>query len=125
MLKQKNSKIQANIGIGMAIAYFTIKGKIVCIPLTDSQDYDLIVDIEGLKKIQVKTTRHKNKAGNYAVELRTKTHSGKKEYSYRGLGNVDYIFVLTDEGKKYFIPKEKITSKTIIVLSSKFNSFLI
>ncbi len=40
----KNSKKQGDIGLGAAIAYFTFKGFTVSIPLTDSQDYDLVVD---------------------------------------------------------------------------------
>ena len=42
MLKWINSKRQGNIGIGAAIAWFTVHGYTVSIPLTDSQDYDLI-----------------------------------------------------------------------------------
>jgi len=52
----RNSKNQGDAGVGQAIAYFTKLGYIVSIPLTDSQDYDLIVEIEDeLKKVQVKT----------------------------------------------------------------------
>jgi len=72
MLKnQKNSKKQANVGIGIAIGYFSIKGITVCIPLTDSQEYDLVIeDVDDIfKKIQVKTTYHKSSQGNYMVEL--------------------------------------------------------
>lgn len=126
MLKQRNSKIQANVGIGLAIAHFTLKGNVVCIPLTDSQCYDLVVDIDGLKKIQIKTTRAKNPFGNYVVELRTKTHCGSKIYLYKGLEeNLDFIFILTEEGKKYLIPRDKIKPKRILTLTKKFDSFLV
>lgn len=126
MLKQKNSKIQANIGLGIAIAYFTMKGNIVCVPLTDSQEYDLVVEINGLKKIQVKTTRNKNPTGNYVVELRTKTHWGHKSYSVKNLTeDIDYVFVLAENGKKYLIPRNKINSRSSITLTSKFNPFLV
>ena len=39
----QNSLKQGNAGLGKAIAYFTINGYGVCIPLTDSEDWDLIV----------------------------------------------------------------------------------
>jgi Holliday junction resolvase-like predicted endonuclease len=73
MLKeQRNSKKKGDVGLGAAIAYFTRMGYCVCLPLTDSQEYDLIVDIDKiLHKVQVKTTTHKKKSGVYSVELRT------------------------------------------------------
>ena len=53
----KNSKKQGDAGLGQAIAYFTLKGYDVAVPLTDSADWDLIVEIDGeLKRIQVKTS---------------------------------------------------------------------
>ena len=38
---QKNSKKQGDIGLGIAIGWFATQGYTVCVPLTDSQDYDL------------------------------------------------------------------------------------
>ena len=57
-----NFKQQGNIGMAYAIAYYTKLGYVVSIPLTDSQDYDLIIDT-GIKllKVQVKTTDFKTK----------------------------------------------------------------
>ena len=46
MRKYKNSKKQGDAGLGIAIEYFTTKGYCVCIPLTDSQEYDLVVEIQ-------------------------------------------------------------------------------
>ena len=42
--KFSNSKKQGDWGLGRAIAYFTLKEYTVSVPLTESQDYDLIVD---------------------------------------------------------------------------------
>ena len=55
-----NSKKQGDIGMCYAIAYFSKLGYTISIPITDSQDYDLIIDngIE-LLKVQVKTTKFK------------------------------------------------------------------
>jgi hypothetical protein len=59
-LIQSNSKKQGDVGLGDAIAYFTRLGYTVSIPLTDSQDYDLIVDDgTSIKRVQIKTTRFK------------------------------------------------------------------
>ena len=51
-----------NSSLGMAIAYFTNHNYTVSIPLNDTQDYDLIVEKNGiLSKIQVKGTSFKTK----------------------------------------------------------------
>lgn len=39
-----NSKKQGDIGMCYAMAYFSKIGYTVSVPITDSQDYDLIVD---------------------------------------------------------------------------------
>ena len=60
-----NSKKQGDIGMCYAIAYFSKMGYTVSIPITDSQDYDLIIDNGTLLKVQVKTTRCKDSRGIY------------------------------------------------------------
>ena len=53
----KNSKKQGDAGLGQAIAYFTMLGYDIALPLTDSADWDLIVEMDdGLKRVQVKTS---------------------------------------------------------------------
>ena len=69
--KCKNSKAQGNIGLGEAIAYFMRQGITVSIPINDSQDYDIIADIDGLlSKIQVKTTSCTSAYDVFQVGLR-------------------------------------------------------
>ena len=51
----KNSKKQGDAGLGQAIAYFTMLGYDIALPLTDSADWDLIVEMDDLlKRVQVK-----------------------------------------------------------------------
>lgn len=65
MLCQKNSRKQWDVWLWIAICCFAKLWYTVSIPLTDSQDYDLVVDFEWkLNKIQVKTTRYKKKKFN-------------------------------------------------------------
>jgi len=127
MLKeQKNSKKQGDVGIGLAIGYFASKGITVCVPLTDSQDYDLVVDMNGFKKIQVKTTYYKQSSGRFAIELRTKTHSMGKFYSQKTVSNdIDFLFIVTDDNTKYLIPRKLIKTKTSLTLSEKYSSFIL
>jgi len=119
VLKQKNSKKQGDVGLGSAIAWFTSQGYTVCIPLTDSQDYDLVVEIDDMMlRVQVKTTTQKNVAGSYVVGLRTlggnqSFHTIKKFDKEK----VDYIFVLTEDGSRYFIPSNDVEVKSQLTLS--------
>lgn len=122
----KNTKAQGNIGIAEAISFFVRKGMTVSIPINDSQEYDLVVDIEGLlSKIQVKTTKSKTYYGIYKIELRnTGGSSGKVNSRVCDSVNIDYIFCLTEEGTRYLIPFidiENITNS--INLGEKYNKY--
>ena len=104
-LEQKNTKKQGDVGLGVAIGFFASQGHTVCIPLTDSQDYDLIIETtDGLKKIQVKTTRCKNVHGLFQVELRTKGGMRGNIVKHFNVNSVDFIFIITEELSKYLIP---------------------
>ena len=103
-----NTKQQGDIGVGTAIAHFINMGWPVSFPLTESLPYDLIVDEDGeLKKVQVKTTRHKD-AGKFKVEIRTS--GGNQSFKTTKAFNptkVDYLFVLCldkEEHIKYLFP---------------------
>ncbi len=100
-----NTKLKGNAGIGAAIAYYTSKNIIVSIPLTDSQDYDLVVDIDStLYKVQVKFTSQKAKSGNYIVSLRSISGSSKESYKTVIDTLIDYLFIIADNNDKYIIP---------------------
>ncbi len=122
--KAKNSKKQGDIGLGAAIDYFSRNNYTVCIPLTDSQEYDLVVDNGTLFKVLVKTTtrRIKNRPGAYRFGLRTlggnrSFHTVKKFDKEK----VDLLFVLTDEGRKYLIPTISINVKNELILNSTYD----
>ena len=49
----KNTKQQGTVGLGVAIAHYSSLGYVVSVPLIDGQDYDLVVDKDGvLHKVQ-------------------------------------------------------------------------
>ena len=67
-----NFKKQGDVGMCYAIAYYSKLGWTISIPVTDSQDYDLIVDTgTKLLKVQVKTTTQKSNYGVYIANLKT------------------------------------------------------
>ncbi len=41
------NKEKRNSGLGIAIAYFSVNGYTVSIPLNDTQDYDLVIEKSG------------------------------------------------------------------------------
>ena len=107
-----NSKKQGDIGMCYAMAYYAKLGWTVSVPVTDSQDYDLIVDTgTKLLKVQVKTTAQVSEHGIYIVSLRT-CGGNKSGHTAKTFDNnqSDLLFVLTDNGDCYSIPKSEISA---------------
>lgn len=127
VLQQRNSKKQGDVGLGVAIGWFTTKGYTVCVPLTDSQAYDLVVD-DGhrLLRVQVKTTNYQHR-GVYSVELRTKggNRSGCGKTKKFDPHAVDAVFILVGDGSKYFIPATVVKARNNIALSRSYDTYRI
>jgi hypothetical protein len=126
--RQKNSKKQCDVGLGIAIAWFTSAGYDVYIPLTDSQQADLVVGVGNLlSSVQVKTTYFRNRTGNYQANLRVsggnRSGTGKiKDFDPQA---VDFVFVVTDANDKYFIPSGAIENKGSITLYARYDEYLV
>lgn len=123
--EHKNSKKQGDAGLGLAIGWYTSNGYTVCIPLTDSQSYDLVVENgSGLKKVQVKTATA-FKHGGWCVDLRTR--GGNRSWSGKttkvSKDQVDTVFVCTDEPSMYLIPSEESEGKSVLSLGTKYEKF--
>lgn len=121
-----NSKKQGDIGMCYAIAYYSKLGYTVSIPVTDSQDYDIIVDTgNNLLKVQVKTTSCKSPHGIYQVALRTcgGNRSGSGKCKLFTDNSSDLLFVLTESGECYSIPTSEITTTTSINLGEKYLAY--
>lgn len=124
---QKNSKKQGDAGLGAAIAWFTMRGYTVSVPLTDSQDYDLVVEIEGqLRRVQVKTTTHQRN-GKYVATLKVSggNKSGTGATKTFDQEAVDFVFILTEDSSKYLIPSVSIEGKYAISLCEKYEKFAV
>ena len=117
---------QGNIGLAYAIAYYGKLGYTISIPLTDTQDYDLLVDNNSqILKVQVKTTTVKTKAGNFEVNLRVTggNRSGTGKSKSFEENDCDLLFVMTEDFSFYSIPREKITTGRSITLGDKYECF--
>ena len=126
----KNSKKQGDAGLGQAIAYFTSKGYDVALPLTDSADWDLIVEIDGvLKKVQVKTSRQLKESGImiFNADVKGGNMSFNKPAKIIQQQNWDLIFLHhLVTGKQALIPHNILTSKGQINLGGeKYNEYLL
>ena len=108
-------------GLSIAILYYVSRGYNISIPFNDSQDYDLVIDgPEGLQKVQIKTTIHKNASKGYYVAALQPCGSKKKvsENSYNTL------FVFTGNRQVYIIPKKDIGHLgEKLVLSKKYEKY--
>ncbi len=122
-----NKKKQGDVGMGVAIGWFASNGYTVSVPLTDSQDYDLVVDNGTLQKVQVKTTRYQRRYGVYQVSLRTSggNRSGRDKVKHFDKNSSDLLFVLAENGNKYLIPTIEIVAKAGIDLNSSYNKYIV
>ena len=122
----KTNKEKGNTGLGIAIAYYSMNGYTVSIPLNDTQDYDLIVDKNNiLKKVQVKATSCKTRYNKYQVAL--KSCGGTKGETYKTIidTNIDEVFIVTGNMDIFILPIEEIKNRSTINLCRKYEKFRI
>lgn len=122
-MKFKNTKKAGDYALAKAIDYFSEKGYTVSIPLTDSQDYDLVVDINNkLERIQVKYS------GTGTVGLRLLGGNSKRNFVHKANKDFiyDYLFVYFDN-KRFLIPKDMFNNNKsgLSFKSGKWNEFLV
>lgn len=115
-----NTKQKGDIGVALAISYYTRIGAVVSYPLTDNAKYDLVVEINGvLNKVQCKYTTYKK--DSYIVELRTMGGNTSWNKVY-GTVEADLLFVGDGDGRTYEFPPDRFTGKTSITLTDKIHS---
>lgn len=118
------NKEKGNAGLGIAIAYFSCNGYTVSIPLNDTQDYDIVIDKDGiLQKVQVKSTGCKRKNGNYQVALKSCGGTNGKTYKTIIETSIDIVFIVTEEMEMYAIPKSAINNKSTLNICEKYSQY--
>lgn len=121
-----STKQQGNIGHLLAMSYYSSLGWNVSNPITDSNDYDFLVETTNkqLLKVQAKTTRCITEAGNYMVSLCT-SGGNQREYWSKGLNkeDLDLLFIVTSKGDCYSIPIEYVNGSSSLTLYSKYDQF--
>ncbi|MFL5866682.1 MAG: group I intron-associated PD-(D/E)XK endonuclease [Thermoleophilaceae bacterium] len=111
-----NTREQGDIGEMSAMYWLATIGAIVSIPVGHSPDYDLIAELDGrLLRVQVKTSTCWFRR-RWAVSICTR--GGNQ--SWTGLvkrldaSRCDYLFVLTGDGRRWFIPASALGGGTTI-----------
>ena len=122
-----NSRKQGDAGLGQAIAWFTMQGYAVSIPLTDNQDYDLVVEVDGrLQKVQVKSGSRLAKSGAalFYLSVQGGNLSGVTTSKLVSSQVWDYLFCYHLTTKQVlFIPKDKVTCETQIQLGEQYSDW--
>ena len=124
--QMQNSRRQGDAGMGIAIAWFTKHGYCVSIPLTDSQDYDLVIERDNqFSSVQVRTTYYTKPNGIYQLNLRVSggNRSGTGKTKHIDPDVVDYLFAVTNDGEMYLIPTGAIEARSILSLGAKCDPF--
>ena len=114
------------MGLGNAIFYFTNLGQTVSVPLTDSQDYDLVVEIDNsLKKVQIKSCNFKRKYYEVNLSVKGGNRSNIGKIKRFDNNNCDYLFVVINQSQKYLIPTKNLKAQCNLVLGPKYQKYLI
>jgi hypothetical protein len=123
MERRINRRQQGDIGEASAIEWLTNTGALVLIPFGHSPDFDLVAQVGGrMLRVQVKTSTQEVRTPNghlrYPVSL--VTNGGNQ--SWTGVSKVidrskiDYLFVLTASGRRWFIPSTDLGGKRAVQL---------
>ena len=122
------SKLKGNIALGNCIQFATKNHFIVSLPLTDAQDYDIIIDDgHSLLKVQVKYTGVLSDSGNYVVDTRVRGHKDTQGqyYTKDNVEPADIYFITTADNINYFIPYGAIQGKQTFTLNETYEEFLV
>jgi hypothetical protein len=119
-------------GLNIAARWFLDRGYLVSVPL-EQAPYDLVTESDdGLKRVQVKTTRQLQSNGRYAVSvarsvydrtIRPNANGARKRVPYCG-EEVDFLFIITP-ASSYLIPIAILCDRTSIVLDEKYAAFAV
>jgi PD-(D/E)XK endonuclease len=126
-----NRSRQGDLGEASAIEWLTRAGAAVFTPIGHSPDFDVVADVDGrLLRVQVKTStcRAATPAGGGTWHVALRTSGGNR--SWTGVAKTmdpsraDYVFTLTGDGRRWFIPTDAIEGRHRISLGGlKYSEF--
>ncbi len=126
-----NRRVQGDIGELSALEWLASRGATVWVPFNHSSHIDLMAELDGrLVKVQVKTSTFRGplKSGEDRWKISIATNGGNR--SWTGLtkkfdpAQVDYLFVLVGDGRRWFIPARFVEAVRSIALGgTKYSEF--
>ena len=131
MERRINRRQQGDLGEASAIEWLASVGATVLVPFGHSPDYDLVAEANGrLLRIQVKTSTQSavTPKGHIRLPVTLATRGGNQ--SWNGItkrldpARVDYVFALTANGRRWFIPSTVLEALSAITLGGpKYSEF--
>jgi PD-(D/E)XK nuclease superfamily protein len=118
MFPYVNTLEQGDLGELSAMEWLASVGASIYIPVGHSPDVDVLADLDGrLLRVQVKTSRSFR---NSRWAIRVCTRGGNQ--SWNGVtkqmdpSRCDYLFVLVGDGRRWFIPSDRVEGGHAILL---------
>jgi hypothetical protein len=126
-----NRRVQGDLGEFSAMEWLASKGALVWIPLGHSPDVDLMAELDGrLVRIQVKTSTYTvtTPKGLHRWQVSLTTNGGNQSWSGAtkefDASRVDYLFALTGDGRRWFIPAHLVEgSRAVRLGGTKYSEF--
>ena len=125
-----NRRQQGDLGEASATEWLTRQGATVFLPFGHSPDVDLVADLDGrLIRVQVKTTTYKEtRATGERWQAQLATNGGNQSWNRVAKkfdrSRTDYLYVLTGNGRRWFIPATAVEASTNVALGgSKYSEF--
>jgi PD-(D/E)XK endonuclease len=131
MERTLNRRQQGDLGEASAIEWLASRGGLVLVPFGHSPDFDLVAELGGrLLRIQVKTSIQELRTPNghlrFPVSLVTSggNQSWTRVCKTIDPQTIDYLFVLTGSGRRWFIPAGELDGDRAIQLGgTKYSEF--
>jgi PD-(D/E)XK endonuclease len=126
-----NRRMQGDLGEFSAMEWLASKGALVWIPLGHSPDADLIAEFNGrLLRIQVKTSTYRMTTPSGHTRWATSVSTSGGNQSWGGMikefdpAQVDYLFVLVGDGRRWLIPAAVVeASRRMSLGGNKYSEF--
>jgi bifunctional DNA-binding transcriptional regulator/antitoxin component of YhaV-PrlF toxin-antitoxin module len=126
-----NRRQQGDLGEASAIDWLSRQGALVALPFAHSPDFDLVAQIgERLLRIQVKTSAQELRTPNGHLRFPVSLVTCGGNQSWTGVAKVfdpakvDYLFVLTSAGRRWFIPATDLDGKRAVQLGgTKYSEY--
>lgn len=122
-MRRINRREQGDLGEASAIEWLTRMGAVVLIPVGHSPDFDLVAYANGrLLRIQVKTSTQQlsTPQGGQRSAVTLVTSGGNQSWNGNGKkidpARFDYLFVLTSDGRRWFIPSTALGARSAVSL---------